>query len=86
MKYELVVWKDAWSDHEWTATDEIKCEPFVVTSCGMVVKENEHGIVLALDQVSSGEINSYGFIPMGMIVSRTQLTSSASDADTGASN
>lgn len=81
MRYELVVWKDAWSDHEWTETNEIKCEPFVVTSCGMVVKENEHGIILALDQVSSGEVNSYGFIPTGMIVSRTQLTSASSVAE-----
>lgn len=80
MDLELIVWRDAWSDHEWTEVSEIKCEPYVITSCGLVVKENASGVVLALDRTGTGEVNSYGFIPAECIVCRTKLVPVTSPA------
>jgi hypothetical protein len=56
---------------------EIACKPVLITSCGFLIKENEHGIVLALDMAEDGDCNDYGFIPRECVVSRIVLLAEA---------
>jgi hypothetical protein len=87
MNLELVVWHDAWSKMGWKQASKITTDPAVVTSCGIVVKEDLQGVVLALDSSDDGHYNTYGLIPLASIVSRTPLqpVSAAPPAEPAAS-
>lgn len=70
-KVVSVVWTDAWNDIEGHSLDELKAAhgPLEVTSVGMVVLDDDVGLMLAACIDEEGEHKRTMFIPRGMIVS-----------------
>jgi len=68
-----------WNDAHGTATTlyeahEIPHAPIVVTSYGLLLRDDATGISIASEQVADGTYRGVTFIPRGMIVSVRALT------------
>lgn len=70
-----VTWKDACSHDPWTHVDEISSELSIIFTVGMLVKETDETITIALNHdVSSDSFSCFIHIPQAWIVKRELLT------------
>lgn len=66
-------WKDAQTTHGWETADEVIVEIPQVITVGFLVKEDEHGVVVASTVGTDRHSNARITIPLGMVVSRKDL-------------
>jgi hypothetical protein len=64
----IVEWEDAWTHQHWVETMP-KAAAEIVSSLGVVVVENEEGILLAQTVGKDGGTGNLWFIPNSMILS-----------------
>lgn len=71
---EVITWKDATSEYGWREPDEIEIKPAINKSAGFLVKENDDGVIIAMDYCpADGDYNSTGYIPKSLIISRVTM-------------
>lgn len=62
-------WVDITGDSGWVSKEEIT-EAAEITSCGILVKEDDEFLWLAMDASEDEEFNSTGVFPKGVILKR----------------
>lgn len=64
-----VEWDDAYSMDEWTDKDKIETkDTYLIKSVGILVEQNEHKIILALNHdTESDAVSCVMTIPLGMV-------------------
>lgn len=71
-----VVWDDAWGEDAQMTLHEIESKQARAqrfTTFGLMIKENEQGVVLAGELEEDGAFRHVMFIPAGMIVEKVDL-------------
>ena len=59
-KYVLCIWEDAYcfTDSAWHAGEELNIEPLLVTTAGMLIKETDDQLILAVGMYREGDVVS----------------------------
>lgn len=72
----VVVWTDAWFDHDESAPEDWTPN-FVVTSIGFLVRDGAEVLSLAHEVLPDGQYRAVTHIPRSLVVSTTELSKGA---------